>query len=85
MKILAALALVLAVSSCTAMAEGYANSSNREVKVEKLTEVEGCVVYRFDDGGFTHYFTRCPTAPTVTDSTQSCGKNCHRIESIEAQ
>lgn len=44
-------------------------------QVDKLFEVDGCRVYRFEDGGHSRYFTNCSGA---TQWHEGCGKNCTR-------
>lgn len=47
--------------------------------VERLFEVDGCVVFRFYDHMNAHYFTNCAGQTT---STVACGKGCYREERI---
>lgn len=52
-------------------------------RVDRLFTHEGCTVFRFVDGGYSRYFTRCDSAAAAGVSwTESCGKNCTRTESI---
>lgn len=54
-----------------------------------IREADGCKVYAFERDGRDHYFTRCPSSVTTTESSWSvsCGKNCSRTEteSIEVK
>jgi hypothetical protein len=43
-----------------------------DFRVGKLFTVDGCTVYRFNDGGRNVYFTNCPG---VTNSSYSKGKS----------
>ena len=42
-----------------------------------IREADGCKVYAFDDGGRTHYFTRCGNESVTTESswTEKSGKS----------
>ncbi len=55
-------------------------SSNSKIYVGLLFEHEGCRVYRFTDGGRSHYYARCLSSSVETFETHSenCGKNCTR-------
>lgn len=46
-------------------------------KVDRLFTVDGCTVYRFDDGGRSRYFTNCGGS-AMSEHTESCGKGCTR-------
>ena len=75
-KILLGLSMVFMLNSC------YKDSQSKETKgegfeVEFLFEKDGIKVYRFFDGGYSHYFTN----KGESFSTQSNGKNS-REESI---
>ena len=83
-KILLAMALGLALASCAQKgtpvpAEGTVGDAN--FMVSKLFTTDGCTVYRFYDNGNSHYFTNCTA--TVSQHTESCGKNCTTTESME--
>ena len=42
-----------------------------------ISSTDGCTVYRFEDAGMPHYFTRCGgTVTTTKNYTESCGKGC---------
>ena len=44
-----------------------------------ISSADGCTVYRFEDAGMPHYFTRCGgTVTTTKNYTESCGKGCSR-------
>lgn len=51
-------------------------------EVVKLFTHEGCTVYRFFDSNNDRYFTKCQGASADTSWKESCGKNCHRPQSI---
>lgn len=54
---------------------------------QQLSEADGCVVFKFKDNGYWHYFTRCDKDVT-TDSTRTTrvGKsNQTKIETIVTQ
>lgn len=55
-------------------------SAGTEFVVDKLFTVDGCTVYRFEDGGRLRYFTNCSGS---TQWHESCGKNCTRPNGIE--
>lgn len=71
------LSLILLCVSCAEPAQETRPSTNPHVPVELLFEVDGCRVYRFQDGGRDRYFAKCP-ASASTMSTESCGKHCTR-------
>lgn len=48
-------------------------------RIERLFEVDGCTVYRFYDDR-TVYFTKCDGAKSNTAYSESCGKNCTRLQ-----
>lgn len=50
-------------------------TENPGVAVDLLTQHDGCNIYRFTDGGRSHYFVKCADTKTVsTDSTVPEGK-----------
>lgn len=54
---------------------------------QKMSEADGCLVYKFKDNGYWHYFTKCDKDVT-TDTTRSVrnGKStATKIESIVTQ
>lgn len=72
------IAIALLITGCSAKSESTVQTSNSNVKVEKLFEHEGCTAYRFDDQRTVHY-VRCTGQPiTSTSENVSCGKNCTR-------
>ena len=64
-------------------------TSNKDVKVELLFEIDGCKVYRFYDdkvggGAQAKYFTKC-TGSSSTSWVEPCGKNCWwEVENVTA-
>lgn len=52
-------------------------TNNSQVKVELMFEHEGCKVYRFYDGGYPIYYTRCDGAYSAAmwDETHTQGKS----------
>lgn len=84
MKITFILAIGMAMMGCNPIpAERTLETSNPAVAVEQLAQVDGCTIYRFEDGR-THYFVQCrcdQQAMIEQHSKQvSCGKNCTRTE-----
>ncbi|MFN8355545.1 MAG: DUF4884 domain-containing protein [Spirosomataceae bacterium] len=67
--------LAVGLSSCLAPAQKVLQASNPQVRVELLFEVDGCKVYRFNDGSGFKYFTKCEFNSSV-GWVDSCGKNC---------
>lgn len=51
--------VLLLLTSCEREAKEKVETSNPLFNVELLFEVDGCKVYRFEDGGRTRYFTTC--------------------------
>lgn len=76
----AMVAISVALLACGKKAEGIAQTTNSDVKVEKLFSVDGCTVYRFEDWGRYHYFSNCDGS---ISHTVNCGKNCRYEESIK--
>jgi hypothetical protein len=60
-------------------------TDNQNIAVDKLFTHDGCIIYRFRDRGYNHYFTKCEKADSRTESMQGCGKNCIRAEEIEVK
>lgn len=58
--------LALGLSGCKTEAERVQQSTNPDLKVERLGEVDGCTIYRFRDGG-RHYFVRCKDQVTTSE------------------
>lgn len=67
----------LVLVGCQEKAERVLVSTNSNFEVEKLFTVDGCSVYRFEDGGRSVYFTNC-NGSAETSHIESCGKNCTR-------
>lgn len=83
-KILLAMALGLALASCAKPGTGVPVQDvvgDANFNVQKLFTTDGCTVYRFFDNGNSHYFTNCTS--TVSQHTESCGKNCTTVKSME--
>jgi hypothetical protein len=73
--------MVVLITGCSRPAVETKATNNPNVPVSKLFDHEGCAVYRFDDGGRTHYYANCgQTVSTAT--TYSCGKACVTNEEI---
>lgn len=82
-KFVIALSCLLLVA-CTEPAESTVASSNGNIPVEKLFNVDGCTVYRFQDGGYNRYFSNCKSGSSEVTYQQNCGKNCSRPETISS-
>ena len=69
---------IVSLSSCFRNITPQADlvSSNPDVKVQLLFEVDGCKVYRFYDGLSPRYFTNCKNGNSSVGWIESCGKNC---------
>ena len=83
LKFVIALSCLLLVA-CTEPAESTVASSNGNIPVEKLFNVDGCTVYRFKDGGYNRYFSSCKSGRSEVTYHQNCGKNCSRPETISS-
>ncbi len=71
------LTMAVFLAGCdNAKPERKAESVNKQVTVEVLTHVDGCIIYRFDDGSGPHYFVRCngDTATVIERHNDMCGK-----------
>ena len=84
--------LMLSFTHCatTIPAQQILKTSNKDVKVELLFEIDGCKVYRFYDGtgggvyALPKYFTKC-AGSNSTSWIEPCGKNCWReVENVTA-
>ena len=73
--IIAALAMVLC--GCEKSPVETTRTNNSAVTVDLLFTKNGCTIYRFEDGGRSHYFADCRGSVT-TERTEYCGKNCYR-------
>lgn len=73
-KAVAVLAL-LAVAGCGAPPVSTSGTDNGQVPLDTLFTHDGCTVYRFRDGGRSHYWVNCP-GRIDSQRTESCGKNC---------
>lgn len=58
---------VLVLSGCSKPAESTTRVGN-DFEVGKLFTVDGCTLYRFEDGGRSHYFTNCSGSTSYTVS-----------------
>ncbi len=71
-KLLILLAFV--VVGCKEQAQQIVGSTNANVRVELLTIVDGCKVYRITDDRAV-YLAKCDKN-IVTSTKEGCGKNC---------
>ena len=78
------LVVYLVLVACSKPAESTASSSNGNIPVEKLFDVDGCTVYRFHDAGYNRYFSSCKAGHSEMTYLQNCGKNCSRPETISS-
>lgn len=74
-KTLIACLALAALTACSKQAVSTEQSNNPEIQVDTLFIKDGCTVYRFRDGGYARYFTKCG-GHTQTNWQESCGKNC---------
>lgn len=74
--------LAVLLAACDKPPVNTTSTNNPQVPVSTLFTHEGCTVYRFNDGGKSHYYTRCDggTVSTGTGVTENCGKGCTRVE-----
>ena len=79
MKNLLILLIVLLISGCVNESLEKKSTDNSHIPVEKLFTYDGCVVYRFFDGGSARYFTNCKG---TTSWQESCGKSCTKKFSV---
>lgn len=82
-KLVVALSCLI-LAACSEPAESTVASSNGNIPVEKLFNVDGCTVYRFQDAGYNRYFSSCKTGHSEMTYLQNCGKNCTRPETISS-
>ncbi len=94
-KIFTLIAFSLALFSFTSCeviptpAQKQLQTTNKDVEVELLFEIDGCKVYRFYDvkvggGAQAKYFTKC-AGSSSTSWVEPCGKNCWReVENVTA-
>lgn len=75
MKIVALFTLFLALAGCTKDPIKTESSNNADVPVDLLFEHDGCKVYRFKDGGYNIYYTKCQqSSQTAWNTAQMVGK-----------
>lgn len=77
MKILVATAFAIWMTGCSGAALEISQTTNKDYKLEKLFEAEGCVVYRFFDGNAV-YFTTC-SGRTQSEHAVSNGKITYNV------
>lgn len=78
-----AVALILAaLTGChDVQGLGRVDANNPTARVDSLFTHGRCTVYRFDDGGYSHYYADCGASNSVEESKRvSCGKACTRLE-----
>lgn len=68
------LVIVLALVACSKRPEST-TKAGVDFTVDKLFTVDGCTVYRFGDGGETHYFTNC-RGTTINRTSCDDKNNC---------
>lgn len=76
------LALCLLLLTALAGCQGEAESTTRagsDFNVDRLFKVDGCTVYRFQDGGRARYFTNCGGS---TQWEENCGKHCSQQSGV---
>ena len=74
------LLLIITITSCNKEALNKTQTNNPNFNVELLFTKDSINVYRFEDGGRSHYFTKNLTIQTV-----SCGRNCTYTETIKTE
>jgi hypothetical protein len=84
-KVLLALALAIVASSCKSKITpmGLVTTGNPGQHASLLLEVDGCKVYRFEDGNRDVYFTTCKGQVSYKYTTRS-GKTSitHHVDSL---
>jgi hypothetical protein len=85
-RLLIAIPVALLLVACTKEPISTEASDNPAVPVALLFNHEGCSVYRFEDNGRSHYFTRCGRDDTTTSTAyreQSGKHTTTRYRTIE--
>ena len=78
--LVALMATITLMASCLHQPLSTTTTNANGIQVEYMFEKDGIRVYRFSDGGYTHYFTtRGETMSTTGDSKS------HRDENINTQ
>lgn len=78
-KAIPILSLAVLLAGCGKEPERVERSTNPAIQVETLFRHDGCTMYRFEDGGRKHYFSRCgAVAETIGTHSELCGKRCTR-------
>ena len=70
------LILIILLTGCNKTPISTLETPNPNVKVDILTTVDGCTIYRFRDGGNDNYFVKCTSGSTQAIYTVPCGKSC---------
>jgi hypothetical protein len=73
------------LAACEKPAIGCAATDNPNLVVSHLVTIDGCRVYRFEDGGNNRYLTACPGGSVSASHSESCGKGCTRTRVEEIQ
>ena len=83
-RTLAVFGIAIALCACAKDPQSMANSTNGDVPIAKLAEVDDCTIYRFHDAGYYRYFAKCKDGAEASVSSQvSCGKNCTVNDDIQ--
>ncbi len=70
--------LLAALAGCQGEAESTTRAGS-DFNVDRLFKVDGCTVYRFQDGGRARYFTNCGGS---TQWEENCGKHCSQQSGV---
>lgn len=71
---------LMLLTGCAKSPISTQRTDNPAVQSSLLATIDGCRVWRFEDGGRLHYFARCADGSRGIELTysESCGKNCTR-------
>jgi len=81
-KIMIVLMAAMSLVGCMKDPVAVSSTNNPDMVVGKLFTNGNCTIYRFNDGGYLHYYAECGKESTSTSSYYNCGKGCTKSEEI---
>lgn len=72
------LSSLLALAGCNEAMDVQVSKNGAEAKL--IAEVDGCRLWRLNDGWRDVYVARCPEGAVGVQHEVSCGKSCRRAE-----
>lgn len=84
LKVAVAIAIgaILFLTACAKRPDNTGKTPVQVFEVGKIFEIDGCTVYRFYDGGYPRYFSKCTGAVPSNTGTFVSTKHHHEDQSI---